>query len=73
MIRRERKRLRFAAKQRRSIVTCPERASSGGGPTSLSCIRMVEQITGALFVAILVAKLAGAYPPRESYVDENEK
>ena len=28
---------------------------------------MVEQITGALFVAILIARLAGVYPPRESY------
>ena len=31
---------------------------------------MVEQITGALFVAILIARLAGVYPPRESYVDD---
>ena len=31
---------------------------------------MIEQITGALFVAILVARLAGVYPPRSSYVDE---
>jgi len=30
---------------------------------------MVEQITGALFVAILIARLAGVYPPRESYTD----
>ena len=30
---------------------------------------MVEQITGALFVAILIARLAGVYPPREHYVD----
>ena len=30
---------------------------------------MVEQITGALFVAILIARLAGVYPPRELYVD----
>ncbi|HEX5092976.1 MAG TPA: potassium channel family protein [Burkholderiales bacterium] len=29
---------------------------------------MVEQITGGLFVAILIARLAGVYPPRESYV-----
>jgi hypothetical protein len=29
---------------------------------------MVEQITGALFVAILIARLAGVYPPKESYV-----
>ena len=34
---------------------------------------MVEQITGALFVAILIARLAGVYPPRESYVDEEPK
>ena len=31
---------------------------------------MIEQVTGALFVAILIARLAGVYPPRESYVDE---
>jgi len=30
---------------------------------------MVEQITGALFVAILIARLAGVYPPREHYID----
>jgi hypothetical protein len=30
---------------------------------------MVEQITGSLFVAILIARLAGVYPPRESYTD----
>ena len=35
-------------------------------------ICMVEQITGALFVAILIARLAGVYPPRESYVDDKE-
>ena len=29
---------------------------------------MVEQITGALFVAILIARLAGVYPPRGSGV-----
>jgi len=28
---------------------------------------MIEQIAGALFVAILIARLAGVYPPRESY------
>jgi hypothetical protein len=33
-------------------------------------ICMIEQITGALFVAILIARLAGVYPPRESYQDE---
>jgi hypothetical protein len=33
-------------------------------------ICMVEQITGALFVAILIARLAGVYPPRSSYVDD---
>jgi len=32
---------------------------------------MVEQITGSLFVAILIARLAGVYPPKESYVDDN--
>ena len=31
---------------------------------------MIEQITGGLFVAILIARLAGVYPPRESYVDD---
>jgi hypothetical protein len=36
-------------------------------------ICMIEQITGALFVAILIARLAGVYPPRESYVDETSK
>ena len=33
-------------------------------------ICMIEQITGALFIAILIARLAGVYPPRESYVDD---
>jgi hypothetical protein len=31
---------------------------------------MLEQITGALFVAILIARLAGVYPPKESYVTD---
>lgn len=31
---------------------------------------MIEQVSGALFVAILIARLAGVYPPRESYVDD---
>ncbi len=31
---------------------------------------MIEQIVGALFVAILIARLAGVYPPRESYIDD---
>jgi len=31
---------------------------------------MIEQITGALFVAILIARLAGVYPPRENYIDD---
>src|SRR5436190_11292768 len=35
-------------------------------------ICMIEQITGALFVAILIARLAGVYPPRESYIDDRE-
>ena len=30
-------------------------------------ICMIEQITGALYVAILIARLAGVYPPKESY------
>ena len=34
---------------------------------------MIEQITGALFVAILIARLAGVYPPRESYIDDTPK
>ena len=36
-------------------------------------ICMVEQITGALFVAILIARLAGVYPPKESYVDDSQE
>jgi hypothetical protein len=31
---------------------------------------MTEQIAGALFVAILIARLAGVYPPRESYIPD---
>jgi hypothetical protein len=31
---------------------------------------MIEQITGALFAAILIARLAGVYPRRESYIDD---
>jgi len=31
---------------------------------------IIEQITGALFVAILIARLAGVYPPKESYIDD---
>lgn len=31
---------------------------------------MIGQITGAPFVAILIARLAGVYPPRESYTDD---
>jgi hypothetical protein len=34
---------------------------------------MVEQITGALFVAILIARLAGVYPPRERYIDTTSR
>jgi hypothetical protein len=33
-------------------------------------ICMVEQVTGAMFVAILIARLAGVYPPRDSYIDD---
>ena len=33
-------------------------------------ICMIEQITGGLFVAILIARLAGVFPPRDSYVDD---
>ena len=32
---------------------------------------MIEQIAGALFTAILIARLAGVYPPRETYIDDN--
>jgi amino acid transporter len=32
---------------------------------------MVEQITGSLFVAILIARLAGVYPPRETFTDDS--
>jgi hypothetical protein len=31
---------------------------------------MIEQISGALFIAILIARLAGVYPPKESYIDD---
>ena len=34
---------------------------------------MLEQITGALFVAILIARLAGVYPPKRSYVKDDEE
>jgi hypothetical protein len=34
---------------------------------------MIEQITGALFVAILIARLAGVYPPREKYIDDKAR
>jgi Ion channel len=33
---------------------------------------MTEQIAGALFVAILIARLAGVYPPRESYIPDSQ-
>ena len=33
-------------------------------------ICMIEQIAGALFVAILIARLSGVYPPRGAYIDE---
>jgi Ion channel len=32
---------------------------------------MMEQIAGALFTAILIARLAGVYPPRDSYIDDD--
>ncbi len=35
-------------------------------------ICMIEQITGALFVAILIARLAGVYPARATYTDDPE-
>lgn len=31
---------------------------------------MIEQIVGVLFVAILIARLAGVYPPKDSYIDD---
>jgi hypothetical protein len=34
---------------------------------------VVEQITGALFLAILIARLIGVYPRRESYIDETSR
>ena len=34
---------------------------------------MVEQIGGALFVAILIARLAGVYPPKEDYVKDGSQ
>lgn len=34
---------------------------------------MIEQVTGALYVAILIARLAGVYPPRESYSEDKSK
>ena len=34
---------------------------------------MVEQIGGALFVAILIARLAGVYPPKEDYVNDGSE
>jgi hypothetical protein len=36
-------------------------------------ICMIEQVTGALYVAILIARLAGVYPPRESYSDTSTR
>jgi hypothetical protein len=33
---------------------------------------MIEQITGGLFVAILIARLAGVYPPRENYIHDSD-
>jgi hypothetical protein len=33
---------------------------------------MVEQITGALFVAILIARLAGVYPRREDFISDDK-
>ncbi len=35
-------------------------------------ICMVEEITGGLFLATLIARLAGVYPPRESYTDDKQ-
>jgi Ca2+/Na+ antiporter len=32
---------------------------------------MIEQITGALFAAILIARLAGVYPRPENYIDDD--
>lgn len=33
-------------------------------------LSMIEQITGVLFIAILIARLAGVYPPRERYIND---
>lgn len=33
-------------------------------------ICMIEQVTGALYVAILIARLAGVYPPRETFTED---
>jgi len=33
---------------------------------------MIEQIVGALFVAILIARLAGVNPPGSSLIDDGE-
>jgi hypothetical protein len=35
-------------------------------------ICMIEQITGALFLAILIARLAGVYPAKEDYIDDKD-
>ncbi len=35
-------------------------------------ICMIEQITGALFLAILIARLAGVYPAKENYIDDKD-
>ncbi len=35
-------------------------------------ICMIEQITGALFVAILIARLAGVYPAKADYIDDKK-
>jgi hypothetical protein len=35
-------------------------------------IGMGEQISGALHVAILIARLAGVHPPRESYIVDDK-
>jgi hypothetical protein len=50
----------FTRESNRSLLSTRPRAKSSSN----------EQIAGALFVVILIARLAGVYPPRESYIDD---
>ena len=38
-----------------------------------TALDVIEQITGALFVAILIARLAGVYPARASFIEDAEE